>query len=157
MRILQRNTTRVVATAAFALLAGCAQMNPQPAPPAPVAYNPPAAAVAAMPTADATHYRIGFASGSSQIDSAGMATVASVADLIQANAALTATLVGTADALGSDASNMALSKKRSIVVHNALLRTGKVAEARLDTRWVGERQPDATPELAVRSVEIILH
>ena len=149
---------RIAATAAFALLAGCAQMNqPAPPPPAAVAYNPPAAAVTELPAAEATHYRMNFAEGSTRIDAAGAAMVASVADVMQANPALIVTLIGSADPAGTDASNMRLSKQRAIVVHDALRRSGKVPEARIDTRWTGERQAGATPELALRSVEIILH
>ena len=42
MILLPRNAARIAATAAFALLAGCAQMNQPAPPPNPVAYNPPA-------------------------------------------------------------------------------------------------------------------
>jgi ElaB/YqjD/DUF883 family membrane-anchored ribosome-binding protein len=49
MATLLRHSTRLAATAAFALLAGCAQMSPSAPPPA-VAYNPPSAALATLQT-----------------------------------------------------------------------------------------------------------
>ena len=156
MILLPRNAARAAATAAFALLAGCAQMN-QPAPPPAVAYNPPAAAVTELSTVESARYRMNFASGSTRMDAEGAALVARIADAMQANPALIATLIGSADPAGTDASNMRLSKQRAIVVHDALLRSGKVPEVRIDTRWTGEREVGATPELALRTVEIILH
>ena len=156
MILLPRNAARIAATAAFALLAGCAQMNQPAPPPNPVAYNPPAAAVTELPAAQATHYRMNFAAGGTRLDAEGAAMIASIADTMRANPGLMATLIGSADPAGTDASNMRLSKRRAIVVHDAL-RRGKVPESRIDTRWTGERQADDTPELALRTVEIILH
>jgi hypothetical protein len=47
-------------------------------------------------------------------------------------------------------------------VHDALLRTGKVAEARIETRWTGERQanaqqPGSGADGSYRAVEIAVH
>jgi outer membrane protein OmpA-like peptidoglycan-associated protein len=55
-------------------------------------------------------------------------------------------LVGKADRAGSDAYNMALSKRRADAVKGELARAG-VPPARIDERWVGEREPPVpTPE-----------
>ena len=56
---------------------------------------------------------------------------------------------------------MRLSQMRAGAVHNALLRTGKVTEQRLDTRWTGERQATGAPVAPIgpsdRAVEIAVH
>ena len=106
MILLPRNAARAAATAAFALLAGCAQMN-QPAPPPAVAYNPPAAAVTELSTVETTRYRMNFASGSTRMDAEGAALVARIADAMQANPALIATLIGSADPAASASSSAA--------------------------------------------------
>jgi outer membrane protein OmpA-like peptidoglycan-associated protein len=161
MASLFRNTMITASIAAFALLAGCAEMNRLTAPPA-VAYNPPGTALAALPSADVARYRVTFATGSYRIDADGQAAINSAADSMQSNPALTATVIGSADSVGGDASNMLLSKQRATAVHNALLETGKVTEQRIETRWVGQRQPADTTTGAVadpndRAVEIAVH
>lgn len=163
MTPLLRSVTRLASAAGLVLLAaGCAQTYPRP--PA-VAYNPPAATLAALPPSDVTRYHVSFATNSYQIDTDGQTAVDGAADVMGANAALTATVIGSADPVGSDASNMLLSKQRATAVHNALLRTGKVSEQRIETRWTGDRQPDAQAaptqgngaDASYRSVEIALH
>jgi OOP family OmpA-OmpF porin len=49
-------------------------------------------------------------------------------------------LIGRADKTGSDGYNMALSQRRVDTVRNALVAQG-VEPARIDTQWVGEREP----------------
>jgi outer membrane protein OmpA-like peptidoglycan-associated protein len=102
-----RNTTRLTLAAGFALLAGCAQLYPPPAPPA-VAYNPPGTALAALSANDVTRYHVNFATDSYRIDADGRAAIDNAAALMQGNAALTVTIIGSADPAGSDASNMRL-------------------------------------------------
>jgi outer membrane protein OmpA-like peptidoglycan-associated protein len=167
MTTIRQNTLRLAALAGFGLLGGCAQLYGSPAP-APVAYNPPGTALAALPAENVTRFRVTFASASTAIDADGQATVNSAADAMQANAALTATVIGSSDTVGSDASNMLLSKQRAVAVHDALIRTGKVPDARIETRWTGDRQANAQPVVAgqtqaimadagSRAVEIALH
>jgi outer membrane protein OmpA-like peptidoglycan-associated protein len=158
MATFLRHSTRLAATAAFALLAGCAQMN-RPAPPPATAYNPPNPALATTPADQITRFRVAFATGSTQIDADGAIAVANVANLMQTNPALIATLIGAADGVGSDASNMLLSKQRATAVHNALLQTGKVPEQRIETRWIGERGPAPinAADANYRAVEIAVH
>jgi hypothetical protein len=117
-------------------LAGC----PAHEAPAVVAvpYNPPSVALSA-PTTDWHHVR--FASNSAAIDRDGRRMV---------------------DAVDSDAANMCLSRHRATAVRNALLKTGKVAAARIGTRWTGQRQPDeaAPRDMAAagnRMVDIGIH
>lgn len=161
MAPLLRHTARLASAAGFVMLAGCAQMYPPPPPPA-VAYNPPGTALAALPPSDVTHYRVRFATDSYRIDAEGQAAINSAADAMQGNAALTATVIGSADPGGSDADNMRLSKQRATAVHNALLQTGKVTEARIETRWTGDRPsaaqaPGSDAVGSDRAVEIAVH
>jgi len=76
--------------------------------------------------------------------------------------ALTATLVGKTDSVGSDAANMRLSQQRAAAVRNALLATGKVPAQRIQTRWTGERPQTAQPisdaaDASNRVVDIGVH
>src|ERR1035437_6902839 len=158
MAPLLRSTARLASAAGFILLAGCAQINPPPA----VAYNPPSTALAALPPSDVTRYRVSFATNSYRIDADGQTAIDSAANVMGTNAALTATVIGSADPVGSDASNMRLSKQRATAVHNALLRTGKVSEQRIETRWTGERKSNVPAQgngvdAGYRAVEIVLH
>lgn len=156
MAIRQYSSVTFAALAAVALLGGCAEMERRQAPPA-VAYNPPAPALAAMPAVAVTRYRVAFANNSAQIDAAGQQSIASAAELMASNSALVATVIGSSDPVGSDAANMALSRKRAGAVHDALLRTGKVQEQRIETRWTGERAPAGAADQNVRMVEIAVH
>jgi outer membrane protein OmpA-like peptidoglycan-associated protein len=161
MTFSSRTTAKLASVAGFLLLAGCANMYQPPARPA-TAYNPPSAALATMPNAAVTRYLVAFANNSSIIDADGQTSIDSAATLMQGNAALIATVIGSSDPVGSDASNMLLSKQRARAVHDALLHTGKVTEQRIETRWTGERNaanpaPGATPDAPARSVEIAVH
>lgn len=157
-----RGTAKFAAVAAVALLAACAQQQAAPPAPPPVAYNPPAASLAQTPASEIGWYQVTFAQGSSQVDSYGRETINKVADEMQADPALIATIVGKADQVGSDANNMRIAKARADAVHRALLRTGKVTEQRLDTRWTGSRPEGSRPmvsgkDVSNRVVDIALH
>jgi OOP family OmpA-OmpF porin len=159
MSVAIPSASRLAAIAGITLLAACSQQPPPPAPP-PVAANPPAASVAQVPASD--WYQVTFASGSANIDSYGRGTIDKVADAMAADPALVATIVGKADPAGGSAANMRLSKARANSVHTALLRTGKVTEQRLDTRWTGDHPEGARPmvagaDVSNRVVDIALH
>ena len=158
---IRRAAPAIMSVTGILLLAGCGQMNPAPAPP-PVAYNPPSPTVAAMPASDVNRFHVGFATGYAEIGPNGQSAINGAAAALQANPALIATLVGSADTGGRDQANMMLSKQRAMAVHNALLRTGKVRENQIDTHWVGDRRAGPNPGATVagvsdRSVEITLH
>jgi outer membrane protein OmpA-like peptidoglycan-associated protein len=162
MTFIARGPAKLAAVAAVALLAACDQQPaPAPAPP-PVAYNPPSPALAQTPQSEIGWYQVTFGAGSAQIDAYGRGTIGRIADAMQADPGLIATIVGKADTVGNDANNMRLAKLRADAVHNALLRTGKVTEARLDTRWTGSRPEGARPmvagaDVSNRVVDIALH
>ncbi len=156
-----RHMSFPLAAASLSVLAGCAMME-RPSPPPVVAYNPPSPALAAMPAVAVTRYRVAFASNSAVIDAEGQMAIDSAAELMRGNGVLIATVIGSSDPVGSDAANMVLSRKRAAAVHNALLRTGKVTEQRIETRWTGERMAAAQPagapvDARARSVEIAVH
>ena len=110
MSIAFKFASKLSAIAGITLLTACAQQPAAPPAPPPVAYNPPAASVAQVPASD--WYQVTFASGSAAVDSYGRGTIAKVADAMQADPALIATIVGKADAVGGGAANMRLSKAR---------------------------------------------
>ena len=157
---LTSRLAKFTSVSAFALLAGCAQQMQAPAAPT-AAYNPPGTALSALPEATVDWYRVTFASGSQQLDASARRTVQAVATAMQSNGAVTATVVGRADQVGDDASNMALSKRRANTVRNALLQAGVPAQ-RIETRWTGERAletapPGTTAESNRRAVDIAVH
>ncbi|MEJ0048032.1 MAG: OmpA family protein [Rhodospirillales bacterium] len=158
MPYLLSRTPTLATFAALVALAGCTQ--PAQAPSQVVTqYNPPAAVV---PGPNVTHYQVAFASNSTSIDAAGQQAIATAGDALRGNATMTATVVGRADALGSDARNMRLSKQRATKVANALLQTGDIAAARVDVRWTGKRQqgdqaPASTSDAGDRVVDITIH
>ena len=159
---IRRAAPAIISAGSFLLLAGCGQMNPPPNNPPAVAFNPPSAAVAALPAAEVNRFHVGFAPGYAEISPNGLSAINGAAAALQANPALVATLVGSADSNGRDQANMMLSKQRAMAVHNALIRTGKVRESQLDTHWTGDRRSGPNPAAFVagvsdRSVEITLH
>jgi OOP family OmpA-OmpF porin len=137
---LLSGTAKSASITALVVLAGCAQQAPLAA--SPVAYNPPKTALAARPPADVAWYFVGFASGSDQIGAAGQQAITIAAARMRGDSALTATVTGKTDSVGSDATNMRLSEMRANAVRNALVETGNVAANRIDTRWTGERQSE---------------
>lgn len=151
---------RIASLAAFALLAGCAGHSQPVASAAP--YNPPGAALAQLPAADVTWFHVTFANNSTQIDAAGHQAINNVADSMQGNAALTATVIGKTDSAGSAAGNMRLSEERAKAVRVALLQTGKVSARQIETHWTGERQQGAqttsdVADVSNRVVDIGVH
>lgn len=162
MSLFLRNSARFASIAAFALVAGCAQQSP-PRAATVVPYNPPGAALAAVPADGITWYHVTFATNSYQIDPAGQQAINTAAASMQNNTALTATLIGKSDSVGGgDASNMRLSQQRAGAVRTALLNTGMVPAQRIVTRWTGDRQQSGQTTTDVadasnRAVDIGVH
>ena len=159
MSILSTRSAGLATVAVFVLLSGCAQ----PSQPTPTArYNPPGAALAELPVGNVTWYHVMFANGSTQIDANGQQAINNAAASMQGNSALVVTLIGKTDSAGSDAANMRLSQQRAGAVRTALLQTGKVSAAQIETRWTGERQQGAQTMSDVadpsnRAVDIGVH
>ena len=158
MSILSSRAAKLASLAGFVLLAGCAQQ----AQPVATQYNPPGNAVAQLPPATVTWYHVMFANGSSRIDANGHQAINTAADSMQGKSALMVTLIGKTDSAGNDAANMRLSQQRANAVRVALLQTGKVSAARIETRWTGDRQqgaqtPSDVADASNRAVDIGVH
>lgn len=119
----------------------------------------PAAQPAAGP-GPAREFRVYFEFDKSDLLPEAQQILLQVAALAKQEPGLHIVLVGKADRAGSDAYNMRLSKRRADRVHDGLLQDG-VAANRIETRWVGEREPpvptaDGVREPRNRVVEINL-
>ena len=104
-------------------------------------------------------YPIHFSTGSAALDAGDQETIRSVASMMQHTPTLVATIIGKADAVGSDEYNKRLSQQRAEAVFEALVYNNKVEESRVELRWTGERLPTAPtgaemPELTNRVAEI---
>ena len=106
-------------------------------------------------------YPVHFATGSSQLGSEDQDTIRGVASKMMGDSALTATIVGKADSVGSAELNEKLAEKRAQAVFEALVYTNKVPESRVDMHFTGERVPvvsaaDEQAALQNRVVSIIV-
>jgi OmpA-OmpF porin, OOP family len=123
------------------------------------AETPPAARPAATPM-PGREYRVYFEFDRAEILPEAQQILLQIAALAKQSPDLKILLVGKADRSGGDAYNLQLSRRRADAVHDALTKAG-VAKSRLETRWVGEREPpvptaDNVREPRNRVVEINL-
>jgi outer membrane protein OmpA-like peptidoglycan-associated protein len=153
----------MIAPITFLLLAACAAGEPprQQAQPT-VPFNPPSTAILALPASQVTWHHVSFGTSGYEIGAEGQQIIRDVADTLQGNPALVATIVGKTDAVGSDAANMRLSQRRAAAVREALISTGKVQPSRLELKWTGERQQSVPTGNDVsaernRAVDIAVH
>jgi len=133
------------------------QAAPPPPPPAPVAAPAPAPQVAAAPpaarAADGPLARLGFATGSAELDAAGKAALAPVIAELQRDANARLQLQAFA-AGGDDQGGQArrLSLSRALAVRAQLIEQG-IASTRMDVRALGrttEGPPDRVDLVLVR-------
>ncbi len=162
MSNIRKYTTGLGAVAAITLISGCSMMQPAAPAAAPVAYNPPSPSLNEMPAVQVTWYHVSFDTGSRAIAVDQRQPVLDAAASLRANPALSATVIGRTDAVGSDAANMRLSQQRAGAVRDALIRQGSIDPSRIETRWTGERKPgqqlgDNTADGASRMVDIAVH
>ena len=80
---------------------------------------------------------------------AGQQVVDGVANQARGDAAAQITVIGRADRSGTDAYNMGLSQRRAEAVRDRLV-AGGIAADRIDSRWVGEREPPVPTANGVR-------
>jgi outer membrane protein OmpA-like peptidoglycan-associated protein len=125
--------------AGLSMLAACDMQSGRPAP-RPVSFNPPGTALTALPAANIVWYHVEFDHGSTRIGQDGHRAIATAADSMAGNNT-NATVVGRTDTVGGDQANMRLSRDRAAAVSRALLATGKMTAARIETRWTGDRKP----------------
>lgn len=79
----------------------------------------------------------------------GRRVVAAIAQQASADPASQIALVGKADLSGSEAYNLRLSQRRADTVHNQLVAQG-IDPNRIQTRWVGDREPPVPTARGVR-------
>lgn len=92
---------------------------------------------------------IKFDVGSDKLKPESYAVIKEIATVIKENATLKLKIVGFTDSDGDDATNLSLSKKRSISVKNALVTEFGIDASKLETDGKGELEPIApnnTPE-----------
>jgi outer membrane protein OmpA-like peptidoglycan-associated protein len=119
-----------------------------------------AACATQAPQAKFDIYQITFDKGSYAIDPVGQQTIRDVASAMEANKTSSLTIVGQTDATGSPDDNSKLSQKRAIAVHDALVATGKISPARIETAWTTEQPRNAataSSTVGSRIVDILVH
>jgi outer membrane protein OmpA-like peptidoglycan-associated protein len=118
-----------------------------------------AEAASSNSTGRADGYNVYFAFDRSNLTSQAHDVVASAVGATQGGGRIA--LVGKADRSGTDPYNMALSQRRADTVRDAMIAGGVPAD-RIDTRWVGEREPPDPTANGVRDpqnrvVEVAIH
>lgn len=161
MSNIRKYTAGLGVVAAMALVSGCSMMQ-QSAPAAPVSYNPPSKALAELPTAQIAWYHVSFDTGSRAIAMNQRQPIQDAAASLRENPALTATVIGRTDSVGSANANMRLSEQRADAVRDALIKNGSIDANRIETRWTGDRKPgqqltENTPDGGARMVDIAIH
>jgi OOP family OmpA-OmpF porin len=106
------------------------------------------AAPAAAP-APGREFRVYFEFDRSELLPEAQQILHQVAALAKQQPQLRLVLVGKADRAGTDGYNLRLSEARAERVRNALVQDG-VERNRIDTRWVGEREPPVPTPPGVR-------
>jgi len=83
-----------------------------------------------------------FESGKSVIKSSSLASLDGLADVMKKRSEFKLSLSGHTDNVGKPASNLALSKNRTLAVKNYLVKKG-IEPDRIKTEWFGQTQPIA--------------
>lgn len=133
-----------------AVMAGCA-VQPTPT-------EESAAVVAPPPPGERASYQVFFDTDSAELNADGRAVIASIAAFSANNKDLSVRVIGKTDRVGAPPINMALSKRRTEAVLQALVGAG-MPTARIDWGWTGERNlpvptADGKPEARNRVVEV---
>jgi OmpA-OmpF porin, OOP family len=90
-----------------------------------------------------------FDSGSDKIKPESYGTLKEIAKVLSENSGVKVNIIGHTDSDGADASNLELSKKRSLSVKNILSSEFGIDASRMETDGMGESQPmdiNTTPE-----------
>ena len=121
----------------LALLAGCAQPAPAPAP---VRHD----AATSGPEVAGAWYQVYFDTGSATVNDRGRMIGSSVARVMASNPTARLTVIGRSDRMGAAPDNLALSRRRANAVRDMLMANG-VAGDKIDTSWTGEARAGAPP------------
>lgn len=84
---------------------------------------------------------VSFAFGEASLTPAGREQIDMYVPSILARGETRLDIIGHTDRIGSDAANVALSKRRADAVRNQLLSSGKLKPDQIRTRGVGSRNP----------------
>ncbi len=161
---IKQYSARFAIVAAMALVSGCGMTQQTASAPArpPATYNPPGAALSQLPAGQVTWFHVAFDTGSREIGVGQREVILDAVASMRGNPALTATVIGRTDGVGSAGANMRLSEQRAHTVRDALIRQGPIDPSRIETRWTGERTPGQplageTPDGGARVVDIAIH
>lgn len=99
-------------------------------------------------TFDGEHNGVYFDSGKFNINEASRVNLDKLAGILMEYPDTNVLVVGHTDSVGSDASNMTLSKNRAQSVTNYFTGTKGISPGRFTTNWYGESSPIATNETA---------
>lgn len=97
-------------------------------------------------------YNVYFAFDRSRLNDKAQDVVNAAVSATQQNETSRIALVGKADLSGTDPYNMALSQRRADKVRDAMVAAGVPAD-RIDTRWVGDREPPVPTAAGVRDAQ----
>jgi len=134
-----KNVLALVPIMALFCVVGCTEQAS--APPKSAAASAPASPAVTPPELVGAWYQVYFDTDTTAIDLRGQQIVKNVAYVVANTGTTRVTVIGKSDSVGSQAANMALSKKRADKVRDALITAG-VPAARIDTRWTGEGKLD---------------
>jgi OOP family OmpA-OmpF porin len=108
--------------------------------------------VASAPATRHDAYNVYFAFDKSKLTLKGHGVVDAAVKATRGDPTSRITLVGKADRSGTDPYNMALSERRADRVRDAMVAEGVPAD-RIDTQWVGEREPPVPTANGVRDAQ----
>jgi len=163
----------VLATALFVSSIAVADASSTATPPAPAVTGTPAstterpqasASAASVASAEPAAKRdgcppriVGFGFGAATIEGEGGPSVDALAAWLVRHPAASVIIHGHADALGSDAGNLALSRQRANVIANRL-GSGGVDRTRMTVRGFGSYQPvEGAPEEAASNRRAVIY
>jgi outer membrane protein OmpA-like peptidoglycan-associated protein len=84
---------------------------------------------------------VSFKFGSADLTPAGQKQIDMYVPSLMARGEIRLDIIGHTDRIGSDAANLALSKRRAEAVRSQLLKSGKLKSDQITTRGVGPRNP----------------
>ena len=111
---------------------------------------------AAAPAPVTHRYNVYFDFDRASLTRSGRAVVDAVANAAKADMALHIRLVGKADLVGTNAYNMALSRRRAETVRAVLIADG-IKASRIDATWVGFHEPPVPTAPGVREPRNRVH
>lgn len=118
----------------------CPSVAGVPAAVVPVAEAPPPPPAEAPAPAKASTFTVYFATASAELNAEGRKTIADAVAAAKAGQAANLLLEGHADTQGGDVYNLDLSRRRAVVVQEALVKEG-IPKNRISLVWYGESQP----------------